>query len=459
MPGSFFDMAVVLGAPPPSLLNQSDCLVELPSNVDSRAVLHSIQSVLERYQQWDDALRDIVLREGTVEELLECSTPIFGNPIGIHNDALECVFESDLPGRGGAKLVVNNRNRRTNAEYIKSLLEDVEFQKTFQTREACFSDSSSTKDGCTLIQNLFLFDQFAYRIVITERYRKLQPQDMNLLEHLSAYLKLLLTPNYHQASNERHVFHHSLAAFLDGKIQDFQELERHIHRRKWNSGDYFVCVAFAINTIDVFGVTANTIRAYLNRLITESEVFLYQEKIVAIVDVGPKSIPIDTVTHQFSEYMRDMNMKAGISNAVQGFQYIGDLYRQACIALEIGGHLWEYLWIYRFSAVAPYYIMERCMGELTVKTICTPEIIEILRYDAEHRTDYFRTLRTYLNCSLNLTATSSQLFIHRTTLLYRLEKLRALFGIDEKDPVKRLYYQVSIQLIQYTSYQAELPGE
>ena len=99
------------------------------------------------------------------------------------------------------------------------------------------------------------------------------------------------------------------------------------------------------------------------------------------------------------------------------------------------------------------------MGELTVKTICTPEIIEILRYDAEHRTDYFRTLRTYLNCSLNLTATSSQLFIHRTTLLYRLEKLRALFGIDEKDPVKRLYYQVSIQLIQYTSYQAELPGE
>ena len=458
-PLAFFDMAVVLGTPPGALFNQSNCLVELPPNADSRAVFHSIQTVLDHYQQWDDTLRDIVLREGTVEELLDCSTPIFGNPIGIHDDALECVFESDLPGRNGAKLAVKNRNRRKNADYIKNMLEDVEFQKTFQTRGACFFDSSSTKGGCTLIQNLFLHDQFVYRIVITERYRKLQPQDMKLLEHLSAYIKLLLTPNYRRNSDDRHIFHHSLISLLDGTMQDIQDLERHIRRRNWNSSDYFICVAFAINTIDVFGVTVNTIRSYLSRLIAGSEVFLYQEKIVAIIDVGQQSVSSDAVTHQFSEYMRDMNMKAGVSNAVQGLQYAADLYRQARIALEIGGHLWDYLWIYRFSAVAPYYIMERCMGDLSVKTICTPEIIEILCYDAKHQTDYFRTLQVYLECSQNLTATSAQLFIHRTTLLYRLEKLRTLFGIDEKDPMKRLYYQLSINLIQYTSYQAELSEE
>ena len=453
-PSGQMDLLLTIGKSTPELLSRCACLIELPGDASPCQVLNVVSQVLEKYQRWDNTLRSIVFRDGTAEELLECSTPIFGNPIGIHNDALECIYESDIPGQDGVKLMERNRSRRKNAEYIKALMEDVEFQRTFQLKGAFFSDASSTK-GCTLSQNLFLYDQFAYRIVITERYRKLKPQDLYLLEHLASYIKIVLTPNCRQFPDERRPFFNFLTDVLDGTIHDLQTIERYIRGRGWRSSDYFVCATFTINTRDVFGVSPSAISAYLKRLMKNSEVFLYQQHIVAIVDVGDKFIKSTEISHRFSEYMRDMNMKAGVSNAVQGAQCIRDLYRQSTIALEMGANLWDYLWIYHFSHVAPYYIMERCLGELTVKTICTPEIMEILRYDAENRTDYFHTLKVHLECNLNLTTASAQLFIHRTTLLYRLDKIRTLFSVDERDPIKRFYYQLSMQLIQYTSYQIE----
>lgn len=448
------DLLLTIGTPTPELLRRCACLIEVRDQVTGYQVMNVVSQTLDTYCRWDDKLHSVVSNYGTVEELLECSAPVFGNPIGIHNDVLECIYESDVPGKNGLKLLEKNRSRRRNVEYIKTMMEDVEFQKSFQIEGAFFAEASSTK-GCTLIQNLFLYGQFAYRIVITERYRKLKPQDLYLLEHLAAYIKIVLMPNYRQFSDDRRSFYNFLTEFLDGTTQEIQSIDRYIQRRGWRSGDYFVCITFTINTREVFGVTASAVSYYLKKLIKNSEVFLYQQHILAIVDVGDKPVKTTEITHQFSEYMRDMNMKAGVSNPVQGAQYIRDLYRQSTIALEMGANLWDHLWIYYFSQVAPYYIMERCLGELTVKAICTPAIIEILRYDAENRTDYFHTLKVYLECNLNLTTASAQLFIHRTTLLYRLDKIRTLFCVDERDPVKRLYYQFSIQLIQYTSYQPE----
>ena len=46
------------------------------------------------------------------------------------------------------------------------------------------------------------------------------------------------------------------------------------------------------------------------------------------------------------------------------------------------------------------------------------------------------------------TATAHALYIHRSTLTYRLEKMQELTGIDLADPDTRLYLQISIKLLE-----------
>lgn len=63
-------------------------------------------------------------------------------------------------------------------------------------------------------------------------------------------------------------------------------------------------------------------------------------------------------------------------------------------------------------------------------TFIMPEILEILKYDAEYKTEYFETLKHYvqLNCSKQKTADAMNL--HLNTVKYRINQLEKTFGID-----------------------------
>ena len=58
--------------------------------------------------------------------------------------------------------------------------------------------------------------------------------------------------------------------------------------------------------------------------------------------------------------------------------------------------------------------------------------------------ELLETLRQYLYCNGNLVKTSQALFIHRNTLLYRLNQIRDLLGRDIDDALVRLELLSSI---------------
>jgi sugar diacid utilization regulator len=57
----------------------------------------------------------------------------------------------------------------------------------------------------------------------------------------------------------------------------------------------------------------------------------------------------------------------------------------------------------------------------------------LLRYDAERNADLVRTLARYLDCGGNYDQTAKALMIHRSTLRYRLHRIRDLSGRDLSD--------------------------
>ena len=59
-----------------------------------------------------------------------------------------------------------------------------------------------------------------------------------------------------------------------------------------------------------------------------------------------------------------------------------------------------------------------------------------------------KTLRTYLDENLNATRTAEALFIHRSTLLYRLEKIKEILQYDLDDPDENFYLSFSFRLLE-----------
>ncbi len=75
------------------------------------------------------------------------------------------------------------------------------------------------------------------------------------------------------------------------------------------------------------------------------------------------------------------------------------------------------------------------------------ELKKLKEYDAENRTELYKTLMTYILNERNTVATASDLYVGRSTLFYRLRKIKEITGLDNDHlarPGKNLYLRLSI---------------
>ena len=79
--------------------------------------------------------------------------------------------------------------------------------------------------------------------------------------------------------------------------------------------------------------------------------------------------------------------------------------------------------------------------------ICHEKLLFLKQSDKDKGTEYMKTLRIYLDNQCNVMQTSKQLFIHRSTVLYRLDKIKQILGSDLKDPDEILYLMLSFRLL------------
>jgi purine catabolism regulator len=66
------------------------------------------------------------------------------------------------------------------------------------------------------------------------------------------------------------------------------------------------------------------------------------------------------------------------------------------------------------------------------------------------KTNLLETLRVYFECNGNVAQTAKQLFIHRNTLLYRLDRIRQVGNLDLDDAETRLHLQLALRAYELT---------
>ncbi|MSQ32406.1 MAG: hypothetical protein EXR59_04115 [Dehalococcoidia bacterium] len=66
----------------------------------------------------------------------------------------------------------------------------------------------------------------------------------------------------------------------------------------------------------------------------------------------------------------------------------------------------------------------------------------LVEYDRAHQSDLLHTLNVFLKCGGNQSKTSLELFLHRSSLLYRLRRIEELSGFDLKDNEQRVLLQM-----------------
>ena len=61
------------------------------------------------------------------------------------------------------------------------------------------------------------------------------------------------------------------------------------------------------------------------------------------------------------------------------------------------------------------------------------------------------TINKFFDNSLNVSETSRQLYIHRNTLVYRLEKIKKLTGLDLREFDHAIIFKIALMVKKYLS--------
>ena len=89
----------------------------------------------------------------------------------------------------------------------------------------------------------------------------------------------------------------------------------------------------------------------------------------------------------------------------------------------------------------------RLLEELAASPDLAPfgELVRpLVEHDRQRRSDLVRTLRVYFATGANASEAADRLFLHRNSLLYRLERIQRLTGLDLKDPGAGLALQLGL---------------
>jgi sugar diacid utilization regulator len=159
------------------------------------------------------------------------------------------------------------------------------------------------------------------------------------------------------------------------------------------------------------------------------------------------------LAHQMrNEY--DVYLSIGIGNTCQHISDYRRGFAEANEALQMGQNLHDSKGsdskrstiVTHFNDLGVYRYLYKIAHMDDLRDVYQDQIALIDNYDRRKNTDLLDTLETYLECAGNLTKTSERLFVHRNTLIQRLERLQSLCDIDLQDRANWLTLQVAIKV-------------
>lgn len=150
-------------------------------------------------------------------------------------------------------------------------------------------------------------------------------------------------------------------------------------------------------------------------------------------------------------------LSIGIGNACQNGRDYRRGFAEANEAIQMGqnlqaeGTMHTQPLVTHFNDLGVYRYLYKIARMDDLRDVYQEQITLIDSYDSRKNTDLLGTLEVYLECAGNLTKTSERLFVHRNTLIQRLERLQSLCEIDLQERGNWLTLQIAIKVYKLRS--------
>lgn len=403
-----------------------------------------IQRLFEEAEEWYIRMRQCSEAKGTVMDILELA----GQYLPYYMAVMEPDFlimervlsdgtaDADIHGDSGyLKMGIVNR------------LKQDEFYDAVETYEKPFVYEGRGIEERFLCVNLLENGVFRGRINMRENQGGgFYPWDAFFLE----CVRDVILPVFLKESRQKEEAKQQrefVRLILEGEQSSQDGLEQFWIDTGWPQRGKYLCIYFKLQTQQQGRELADYYAKELEYLVRQSICVPYENYIFMLHSILEDTEKETGNFDRLNYFIRESDLRMGMSriytDVTKSF-YAG---KQAQIALDYGSLHLPKQWKYRYDEVVLQYLSACCIKELPAEYVGSEALIVLKRRDMERDSRLWETLVCYVKSGFNMVQTAKKLFIHRGTLIYRLNQIQEITEIKWEGWKDKMYLAWSVFLM------------
>ncbi len=156
----------------------------------------------------------------------------------------------------------------------------------------------------------------------------------------------------------------------------------------------------------------------------------------------------------------DLTVSVGVGRFKEDPATLSEAYSEAEVALEIGHRIHGPSSVSAFERTGTYKLLFRVLQEEPeeLESFYAETLAPVVSYDSRYGTELISTLTTYLGNDASTARTASDLFAHRHTIRYRLDRVKELTRLDVDKSEDRERLTLGIKAMQLLGRAPEKPA-
>lgn len=417
------------GALPPDWEPNDCCALSITSEADILYIFNIVQETYIRYDRWNRKLLQILETTANLEEMIHLAADMLERSITLINNQLETVVQVTLEGEFDEWSSMSPSSVRQWAESHK---------RNTSMREPFFFQYDEWSTYCI---NVYIHDIYWGMLSMSASRMDLVSEKTVLFHYFfNIFLKALQKDINIEKSNMI-----TMKAVLTDLLKCLPVSSTKLEKAYKNSGrekSRWICAV-----LRPVGAMGNLPNEYFCRQLEYrfpgSNAISFNSYIVWYLPLQTGDLGLEEEYPAMEKELTEIGLPAGISMSFDNILRAHGFFRQAVIALETACSLDSDNGICYFKDYALSYVLKNSIGELKPELLI-PEGLRGLRREDHTGADYWNTLRVYLENEMNVSQTARDLFIHRTTLQMRLNRIRESVDLDTAE--SRMYIRYCIYL-------------
>lgn len=429
MPPCNESVALLCLGEPATLPTDCDC-VYLPEEKNFKRVYNTIEDIQYRFYSWLNNIRYSHSSMDELQRILNLSREYLKHELLINNK--NYIFLASTEGYI-KKFGKDMGETKLNLDMLNRLWADNAFRTAIRHNKTFYYEYPG---GKTLCYNIKIDEIYQARLLCDSQNGAYSQGDEKLIEYLGRMLTEIFRRDFKKniQKRKRDVLNRILLDILEGKSPNHKKISPSLKEQGWTIRCSYRVICFdEINIIGGAEFSEEYYYSYLEETFYGSTVLRHRNKIIMIINLNQMNKEERLFHSDLEHFLEVTGSKAGIGNDFSDISLLSFYERQAELALEIGKQKDKALRQYSFAAYRFDSIFAITSSYLLPEHFCNPILFQLKTYDKKEGTELYLTLYCYIKNQFNATRTAKELFIHRTTLLTRLERIKFLCGIASFD--------------------------